>query len=42
VIDPENIASQKVAEKIGMIFEKEASDELGVFWVYSINKAGHV
>lgn len=34
---PENIASQKVAEKIGMRFEKESSDELGPFWVYSIN-----
>jgi ribosomal-protein-alanine N-acetyltransferase len=35
---PQNIASQKVAEKIGMSFEKESSDELGSFWVYSINK----
>ncbi len=38
LIDPENIASQKVAEKIGMAFEKEASDEMGLFWVYAINK----
>lgn len=38
VIEPENIASQKVAEKIGMSFEKESSDELGLFWVYSISK----
>lgn len=38
LIDPENIASQKVAEKIGMVFEKESSDEMGLFWVYSINK----
>jgi ribosomal-protein-alanine N-acetyltransferase len=38
LIDPQNIASQKVAQKIGMTFEKEASDELGLFWVYSINK----
>ena len=38
VIDSENIASQKVAEKIGMTFEKEARDELGQFLIYSINK----
>lgn len=38
LIEPENIASQKVAEKIGMTFEKESSDEMGSFWVFSINK----
>ena len=38
LIDPQNIASQKVAEKMGMSFEKESADELGLFWVYSINK----
>lgn len=38
LIDPDNIASQKVAEKIGMRFEKEERDELGLFWIYSINK----
>lgn len=38
LIDPENIASQKVAEKIGMKFEKEGHDELGTFWVYSVNR----
>jgi ribosomal-protein-alanine N-acetyltransferase len=37
-IDPENIASQKVAKKIGMKFEKEAQDELGRFWIFSINR----
>ena len=37
-IDAENIASQGVAKKIGMTFEKEAQDELGPFQVYSINK----
>jgi len=36
--EAENIASQKVAEKIGMHFEKESRDELGPFLVYSINK----
>jgi ribosomal-protein-alanine N-acetyltransferase len=35
LIDAENIASQKVAKKIGMTFEKEAHDELGPFLVYS-------
>jgi ribosomal-protein-alanine N-acetyltransferase len=38
VIDPEHMASQKVAEKIGMRFEREAQDELGTFWIYSINR----
>jgi ribosomal-protein-alanine N-acetyltransferase len=38
LIDAENNASKKVAEKIGMRFEKEAQDELGPFLVYSINK----
>jgi ribosomal-protein-alanine N-acetyltransferase len=38
LIDEENIASQKVAEKIGMKFEKEGRDEVGLFLVYSINK----
>src|SRR6266511_1497306 len=38
LIDAENIASQKVAEKIGMAFEKEAQDKLGPFPIYSINK----
>ncbi len=34
----ENIASQKVAEKIGMKFEKESRDEIGPLWVYAIQK----
>jgi ribosomal-protein-alanine N-acetyltransferase len=38
VIDSENIASQKVAEKIGMTFEREARDEMGPFLIYSISK----
>lgn len=41
VIEAENIASQKVAEKIGMTFEREARDEIGPFLMYSINKASH-
>jgi ribosomal-protein-alanine N-acetyltransferase len=36
LIDSENIASQKVAEKIGMAFEKEARDEMGPFMIFSI------
>jgi len=38
LIDPENIPSQKVAEKMGMRFEKESRDEYGMFWIYSIKK----
>jgi len=36
LIDADNIASQKVAEKIGMTFEKESRDEMGPFLVYAI------
>lgn len=39
LIDPDNIPSQRVAERIGMRFEKEASDEYGVFHVYGMHKA---
>jgi len=38
IIDAEHIASQKVAEKIGMRFEKEARDEMGPFLMYSVTK----
>jgi len=39
LIDERNLASIRVAEKIGMRFEKEGEDEFGPFWVYSINKS---
>jgi len=40
LIEPENIASQRVAEKIGMIFEKRVDDgEYTPFFIYSINKS---
>jgi ribosomal-protein-alanine N-acetyltransferase len=35
LIDRENVASIRVAEKIGMTFEKEGRDELGPFLLYS-------
>lgn len=35
LIDQENLASIKVAEKIGMTFEKEGRDEIGPFLLYS-------
>ena len=38
LIDHDNIVSQKVAEKIGMTFEKESLDEMGPFLVYSKQK----
>jgi len=38
VIDEDNLGSRKVAEKIGMSFEREAEDELGTFMIYSIHK----
>jgi len=38
LIDADNIASQKVAEKIGMKFEKESRDEMGPFLVYAVRR----
>lgn len=38
LIYPENLASIRVATKMGMAFEKEASDEAGTFLVYAINR----
>lgn len=38
LIDDENVASKKVAEKIGMRFEKEGHDEMGQFLLYAITK----
>jgi ribosomal-protein-alanine N-acetyltransferase len=37
LIDEENRASIRVAEKIGMTFEKEGEDELGPFHLYTTN-----
>jgi len=37
LIDEENLASKRVAEKIGMAFEKNGEDELGPFQLYTIN-----
>jgi len=34
-IDPKNKASIRVAEKIGMTFEKEEEDEMGTFLIYA-------
>jgi len=39
LIDEANTASIKVAEKIGMTFEKEGEDELGPFHLYSIHNS---
>ena len=42
LIDEENLASIKVAEKIGMTFEKKGKDEIGSFLLYSIHKSSIV
>lgn len=42
LIDPENQASQKVAVKIGMMFEKEIEDKFGRALLYATSKAGDV
>ena len=39
LIDEENLAAIKVAEKIGMTYEKEGRDEMGPFLLYSRNKS---
>ena len=38
LIDHDNTASIRVAEKIGMAFEKEGQDEKGPFLLYAVNK----
>lgn len=38
LIDRDNQASIRVAEKIGMAFEKEGQDDKGPFLLYSINR----
>lgn len=38
LIDRDNQASIKVAEKIGMTFEKEGEDDKGPFLLYSKNR----
>lgn len=41
LIEPENIASQKVAEKIGMSFGKRVDDgKYTPFYIFSINRPG--
>lgn len=37
-IDPENLASIRVAESLGMAYEKVSADELGSFLVYSMDR----
>lgn len=38
LIDEANVASIRVAEKIGMAFEKASRDEIGPFWLYARNR----
>jgi ribosomal-protein-alanine N-acetyltransferase len=41
LIDPDNIASQRVAEKMGMTFEKRVDDgKFPPFYIYSIKRPG--
>jgi ribosomal-protein-alanine N-acetyltransferase len=39
LIEQDNLASIRVAEKIGMAFEKEGEDEIGPFLVFSMKPA---
>ena len=38
LIEPDNLPSRRVVEKIGMKFEKESKDEYGCLLLYSFNK----
>lgn len=38
LVEPENVASIRVATKIGMRFEKEFEDEYGRAWVYAMRR----
>ena len=40
LIDEENRASQRIAEKVGMTFERAMADEQGPFWLYSREISG--
>lgn len=39
LIDDGNLASARVAEKMGMAFEREAQDEIGPFLLYSMERS---
>lgn len=38
LVMPANIASARVAEKIGMSFERIGEDDFGIYWLYSSQK----
>ena len=38
LIEPDNMTSRRVVEKVGMRFEKEGQDEVGAFVIYSITR----
>lgn len=38
LIDSDNLASIRVAEKIGMAFEQEGRDEIGLFLLYALDR----
>jgi RimJ/RimL family protein N-acetyltransferase len=40
LIDRDNVASIRVAENIGMAFEREGVDDKGPFLIYSMNRVG--
>lgn len=42
LIDADNRASARVAEKMGMAFEREAEDEIGPFHLYSMGKKARI
>ena len=38
LIEPDNMTSRRVVEKVGMRFEKEGQDQMGAFVIYSITR----
>jgi ribosomal-protein-alanine N-acetyltransferase len=35
LVEPENLASMRVAEKAGMVFEKAGRDDIGPYWLFA-------
>jgi len=38
LVEPENQASMRVAEKAGMAFEKAGRDDKGLYWLFAVQK----
>lgn len=41
LVEAENLASIRVAEKAGMVFEKAGRDDKGPYWLFAVHKPSH-